>query len=131
LLDLTDGTRMTDLNVIRLKNAVFYAYHGAMEDEQNLGGKFECDVDMHCDLSAAAESDSLKKTVDYERVYAYIQNVVLEKKYYLLEALANSIAKGLLREFFALEKVMVRIRKPHPPVRGVVDYVEVEITRQR
>lgn len=122
---------MTDLNVIRLKNAVFYAYHGAMEDEQNLGGKFECDVDMYCDLSAAAESDSLKKTVDYERVYANIQNVVLEKKYYLLEALANSIAKGLLREFFAIEKVMVRIRKPHPPVRGVVDFVEVEITRQR
>jgi len=122
---------MTDLNIIRLKNAVFYAYHGAMEDEQNLGGKFECDVDMYCDFSAAAESDSLKKTVNYERVYAFIQRVVLEKKYYLLEALANSIAKGLLREFGAIEKVIVKIRKPHPPVKGVVDHVEVELTLGR
>ena len=122
---------MRDLNVIRLKNAVFYAYHGTVQDEQNLGGKFECDVDMYCDLSAAAETDSLKKTIDYERVYAFIQRVVLEKKYYLIEALANSIAKGLLREFGAIEKVDVKIRKPHPPVKGVVDHVEVEITLGR
>lgn len=121
----------TELNVIRLKNAVFYAYHGAVQDEQNLGGKFECDVEMYCDFTAAAESDSLKNTVDYERVYAFIHRVVLEKKYYLLEALANSIAKGLLREFGIIERVVVRIRKPHPPVRGVIDHVEVEIRMGR
>ena len=119
---------MQDTNVIRLKNAVFYAYHGAMEDEQNLGGKFECDVEMFCDFSAAAQTDSLKMTLDYERVYAFIQRVVLEKRYFLLEALASSIAKGLLREFGSIDRVVVRIRKPHPPVKGVVDHVEVEMS---
>ena len=122
---------MVELNVIRLRNAVFYAYHGALKDEQNLGGKFEFDVDMYCDLSAAMESDSLKKTVDYEKVYAYIQQTVLERKYHLIEALANTIARGLLREFFNIEHVVVRVRKTHPPVRGMVDHVEVEITRRR
>lgn len=122
---------MVELNVIRLRNAVFYAYHGALKDEQNLGGKFEFDVDMYCDLSAAMESDSLKKTVDYEKVYAYIQQTVLERKYHLIEALANTIARGLLREFFNIEQVVVRVRKTHPPVRGMVDHVEVEITRRR
>jgi dihydroneopterin aldolase len=122
---------MIQLNVIRLRNAVFYAYHGAMEDEQNLGGKFEVDVDMHCDLSAATESDSLKKTVDYEKVYASIQNTITAKKYHLLEALAQSIARALIREFFNIEIVTVRLRKPHPPVKGVVDYVEVEFTQRR
>jgi len=122
---------MTELNLIRIKNAVFYAYHGALADEQNLGGKFEIDVDMYCDLSAAVESDSLKRTVDYEKVYSCIQSLALAKKYHLIEALANTIARGLLREFFNIETVTVRIRKPHPPVKGVVDYVEVEITQKR
>ena len=122
---------MAELNVIRLRNAVFYAYHGALKDEQNLGGKFEFDVDMYCDLSAAMESDSLKKTVDYEKVYAYIQQTVLDRKYHLIEALANTIARGLLREFFNIEQVVVRVRKTHPPVRGMVDHVEVEITQRR
>jgi len=122
---------MPELNVIRLKNAVFYAYHGAVADEQNLGGKFEVDVEMQCDLSAAMRSDSLKKTVDYEKVYAFVQETVLAKKYYLLEALANAIARGLLHEFYNIEVVTVRMRKPHPPVKGVVDFVEVEITQSR
>jgi dihydroneopterin aldolase len=122
---------MAQWDIIRVKNAVFYAYHGVMEDEQNLGGKFECDVDMHCDLAAAAETDALAKTVDYEKVYSVIQSTVLEKKYYLIEALAHAIAGGLIKAFPIIQSVMVRVRKPHPPVKGVVDYVEVEVTRAR
>jgi dihydroneopterin aldolase len=122
---------MLEFNVIRLKNMVFYAYHGAMQDEQNLGGKFECDVEMRCDFTAAAESDSLAQTVDYEKVYAFVHKSVIEKKYFLIEALATRIARGLLREFFQLESVSVRLRKPHPPVKGVVDFVEVEVTEHR
>ncbi len=118
-------------DIIRLHNAVFYAYHGVLSDEQNLGGKFEVDVDLHCDLSKGAKSDSLKETVDYERVYNHVRNLVLGKKYFLLEALAATIAEGLLREFQKAQKAVVRVRKPGAPVRGVVDYVEVEITRSR
>jgi dihydroneopterin aldolase len=118
-------------DVIRLKNAVFYAYHGAMADEQNLGGKFECDIEMFCDFAAAAETDSLKTTVDYEKVYGYLKEMILHQRYHLLEALASALARGILREFHSVEKVVVRVRKPHPPVKGVIDHIEVEVTEQR
>ena len=122
---------MAEIDVIRIKNAIFYAYHGTEEDEQNLGGKFEVDVDLYCDLTAAAEKDALRKTVDYEKVYAVISDVVLARKYRLLEALGMTIGKAIIRDFYNVERVVTRIRKPHPPVRGVVDYVEVEISQNR
>lgn len=119
------------LDIIRLHNAVFYAYHGVLTDEQNIGGKFEVDVELHCDLSRGAKSDHLRDTVDYEKVYACIHSLVLGKKYYLLEALANTIAHGVLREFKKVQKAVVKVRKPSAPVRGVIDHVEVELARTR
>ena len=122
---------MHSQDIIRIKNASFYAYHGVATDEQNLGGKFEVDVEIHADLSAAKTNDDLKRTVDYEKVYSLIQRVVTAKKYYLLESLANSITREMLNEFPSAEEVSIKVRKPHPPVKGVVDYVEVEISARR
>lgn len=119
------------LDIIRLHNAVFYAYHGVLTDEQNLGGKFEVDIELHCDLARGAASDHLRDTVDYEKVYSCIHNLVLGRKYYLLEALSNTIAQGILKQFKKVEKAVVRVRKPGAPVRGVIDYVEVELVRTR
>ena len=37
---------MHSQDIIRIINASFYAYHGVATDEQNLGGKFEVDVEI-------------------------------------------------------------------------------------
>jgi 7,8-dihydroneopterin aldolase/epimerase/oxygenase len=123
--------KKSSTDIIRLHNAVFYAYHGVLSDEQTLGGKFEVDVDLHADLTRGAQTDRLVQTVNYERVYDFIKTLVLGKKYNLIEALAETIADGLLKEFKKLKKVVVRVRKPSAPVKGVIDYVEVEIARAR
>jgi dihydroneopterin aldolase len=119
------------LGIIRIHNAVFYAYHGVLTDEQNLGGKFDVDVDLHCDLTRGAKSDHLQDTVNYERVYDCIRTLVLDKKHLLLESLASSIGRGILKNFSKVNSVTVRVRKPGAPVRGVIDYVEVELTETR
>ncbi len=113
-------------DIIRIKSASFYAYHGVAGDEQNLGGKFEVDVELHGDFSIAGEQDNLKLTIDYEVVYGIIRKTITQKKYYLLEALAKSIIDELMEQFQLIQAVKVIVRKPHPPVKGVVDYVEFE-----
>lgn len=119
------------LNIIRIKKATFYAYHGVLSEEQSVGGKFEADVDMYTDFSAAAESDSLNQTINYDKAYKYIYQMVLEQKYYLIETLAVKIADELLKKFTNIEKVAVRIRKNNPPLGGVVDCIEVEVVKSR
>ncbi len=121
----------TSYDIIRLRNAVFYAYHGVMKDEQNLGGKFEVDAELYCHLTNVRKSDNLNDTVNYEQVYTIISSVISQKKYYLIEALADAIAKKIIEQFFLVEKVCIRIRKLSVPIHGVVDSVEVEIIEER
>lgn len=118
-------------NIIRIKNAVFYAYHGALKEEQHIGGKFEADVSMYTDFSAASQSDDLTKTINYNEVYKFINNIVHEKKYYLIETLATIIADRLLMKFHLIDKVNVRVRKNSVPVGGLIDYVEAEVEKER
>jgi dihydroneopterin aldolase len=118
-------------NIIRIKKATFYGYHGVRSEEQSVGGKFEADVDIYTNFTEAAEKDSLDKTIDYHKVYSFMYHLALEQKYYLIEALANKIADELLIKFERITKVAVRVRKNNPPLGGVVETVEVEVVKDR
>jgi dihydroneopterin aldolase len=118
-------------NIIRIKKATFYGYHGVRSEEQSVGGKFEADVDMYTDFTEAAEKDSLDKTIDYHEVYSFMYHLALEQKYYLIESLASKIADELLKKFERINKIEVRVRKNNPPLGGVVDCVEVVVSKER
>ncbi len=118
------------INIIRIKNATFYAYHGALQEEQNIGGKFEADVDIYTDFQEAAANDDLKMTINYHDVYQYINRMIHEKKYYLIETLAIEITNGLMKDFPHIKKIAVRVRKNNVPVGGVIDCVEAEVIKE-
>jgi len=118
-------------NIIRIKRATFYGYHGVMSEEQSVGGKFEADLDMYTNFAEAAKKDSLHETIDYHKVYKVLYRLALEQKNYLIESVATKIADELLTKFEAIEKIAVRVRKNNPPLGGVVDCVEVEVIKER
>jgi 7,8-dihydroneopterin aldolase/epimerase/oxygenase len=119
------------LNIIKIRKATFYGYHGVRSEEQSVGGKYEADIDIYTDFSEASKNDNLSKTIDYHKVYSFMYHLALEQKYYLIEALAMKIADSLLKEFDRIRKVAVRVRKNYPPLGGVVDHVEVEVVKER
>ncbi len=118
-------------NIIRIKKAAFYGYHGVMSEEQSVGGKFEADVDIYTNFSEAAKKDALSETINYQKVYKFLYQMALEHKYYLIESLATHIADELLIKYSAITKIAVRVRKNNPPLGGVVDCVEVEVIKER
>jgi 7,8-dihydroneopterin aldolase/epimerase/oxygenase len=122
---------MEKRHYIRLHNAVFYAYHGNHHEERNLGGKFHVDVEMETDFTLAAASDKLTETINYELLYNFIQEIVMQETFQLIETIAKRIADRVLDSFTSVTGVVVRVRKPGAPVKGVIDYVEVEVNEHR
>ena len=67
------------MGVIRLKNMLFYGYHGVNESEKELGGKFEVDLELYNDLTdqmiKARNKDNQKLYDDLKK-----QRSIIEKR---------------------------------------------------
>ena len=116
------------MDIIKLSNIVFYAHHGYYEAERELGQRFELDIEVECDLRDAIKSDDLKSTIDYRHIYAIAKDAFENNKFKLLETVANRIAIQILQTHL-IHSVLIRVRKPHVPLKGFLDHIEVEIKR--
>jgi dihydroneopterin aldolase len=117
-------------DTIRLHNMQFYGRHGVNPEEQALGQRFEVDIELRLDTRPAALQDDLRLTINYAQVYRAVKRIVEEERFALLETLAETIATHL-GQHFAPESVRVCVRKPHVPIKGVLDYVAVDIERTK
>ena len=121
---------MTEHDVIKLTNMVFYAHHGYYEAERELGQKFELDIEVTCNLKEAAREDNLEKTIDYRNIYSIAKDAFENYKFKLIESVAERISEQIL-ESHLTSSVLIRVRKPHVPLKGFLDHVEVEIRRNK
>ena len=106
---------------VKLENAVFYAHHGVTQEEHRIGGRFEVDVVMEVPFTEAAKEDNLAKTVDYEKIYQLVKEIVTQNNFYLIERLAYLISQRVLDDHSIVSSVQVTVRKPNPPVGGPCD----------
>lgn len=104
----------------------FYSHHGCFEEERIAGTRFVVDLTLECDLTRAAETDSIEDTVDYVSVYETVQKV-MDVPALLLETLAARIIESVKREFATIVNVRVKICKLNPPLRVQTDFVAVEM----
>ncbi len=111
--------------LIAIEGMHFFACHGFYEEEQITGNNFQVDVYLETSTTAAASSDELEKTINYETVYL-ICEAVMKKKVNLLETLAETISQRIKYQFKSLSGLKVRVTKFNPPLGGKVDKVWVE-----
>lgn len=123
---IKEGIKLADR--LLLKNMVFYGYHGAFEAEKELGQRIEVDVELYLNLKQAGSTDDLELTVNYVEIYTIVKDVVEERGFNLMEALADTIAEEILSAY-TLDEIVVRVRKPNPPSGGIMDCLEVEVRR--
>ncbi len=119
------------ISTVRLVNAVFYAHHGVMKEEHRIGGRYEVDVSMDLDFEEAARTDDLALTVDYEKIYRLVKEIIMQNNFYLIERLAYLIAQRVQETYDKVQGIEVTVRKPNPPVGGTCDRAEAVYRFQR
>jgi 7,8-dihydroneopterin aldolase/epimerase/oxygenase len=116
---------------IILQGIQFYGYHGVPDAEQATGHRYEVDLVLEVDVTAAASADDVALTVDYGVVTRAVLEIGTQQRFRLIERLAACIAENLLASQPRVQALTVCVKKQLPPIPGVVEYAAVEITRRR
>ena len=114
------------MGTILLEGMEFFAFHGCFKEEQIIGTKFIVDLSIDVDTTLAEESDHLRDTVDYVRLYQCVKKE-MEQKSHLLENVARRILDSVRLEFPAIISIALKIAKINPPMGGKMQQVSFKI----
>lgn len=113
---------------IEVENMEFYAFHGCYDTEKKVGNQFFVTVRLDTFLEDAAESDDVRKTINYLEVYD-LTAAEMKVPSNILEHVAKRIIDSLYGRFPQLRRVTVKVSKMHPPLGGKVEKTSVTLIR--
>ncbi len=113
---------------IRIRDLRLTCIVGINEDERTVPQEILVNITIFADLSTPCSSDRIGDTIDYKAVKNEVIRMVEASSYFLIEKLAEEIARICLSEE-AAKRVVVSIDKPHALSRA--KSVSVEIARER
>ena len=104
------------------------AHHGVFEHERRTGQVFIIDAVVHLDLTAAAETDDLDRTIHYGELAEQIVAAVESDPVDLIETVAERVARVVLLHK-AATATTITVHKPSAPITVPFEDVSVTITR--
>jgi dihydroneopterin aldolase len=117
-------------DAITLRGMRFHTLVGLLPHEEKFPQPLELDVTAFLDLSRVGASDSPRMLLDYRTLYQAVSGAVGTSHHKLLEALCERVA-GAALALDGVARVRVAARKPHAPVPGPLESVEVVVERAR
>lgn len=122
---------MRDTDTLLLRGIVVFARHGVYREEEVLGQRFEIDLECTLDTRDFAATDDPNGTADYAELYQTVVDAAVERRFKLMEALGDTIARAVLAGFAGVTAVKVEIRKPAVPIPGVLSHAGCVVCRDR
>jgi len=118
-------------DAITLRGMKFHTLVGLLPHEGKFPQPLELDVTAYVSLREVGEADEPRLRLDYRTLYDAVARTVNASSHHkLLEALCERIAQATLL-LDGVERVRVSARKPHAPIAGPLDAVEVTVERSR
>ena len=118
------------MDKIYIRDLEFIGYHGVFEEEKKIGQKFFISLELTTNLREAGLNDDITKTTHYGEVAETVKKIFFQKKYDLIETLAEDIAREILLNYPLISDLKLEIKKPWAPVGIPLKDVSVEITRK-
>lgn len=115
---------------INIKNLEIFANHGVFPEETKLGQKFQVSCTLYLDTREAGKTDNLEKSVNYGTICHLIKREMEEHTFLLIEAVAEHLARAILKFDMRIRQVDMEIKKPWAPIGLPLDTVTVQITRK-
>lgn len=112
---------------VALHSAEFFARHGYYAEEQQLGNRFVVDIEVGFIPADNLAEDNLANTLNYERLYEIAEEEMSTNRQ-LLETVVQAIIDRLKAEFPFAVRILVRLKKLNPPLKGKVKSSAVTIT---
>ncbi len=117
-------------DAITLRGMRFHTLVGLLPHEGKFAQPLELDVTAFLSLRQVGISDAPAMRLDYRTLYQTVHDCVGDSHHKLLEGLCEMIARAVL-QLEGVSRVRVAARKPHAPIPGPLDFVEVVIERSR
>ena len=102
---------------IELVNIHLYAYHGAIAQENKVGGWYTLNLRARIDSHDSITSDNLEATVNYADIYEVVRSEMqIPSK--LLEHVCGRILDKLFEKFAIIGEIEISLSKDTPPMGG-------------
>ena len=103
-----------------LRNVRFYAFHGVMAQERQVGGEFLLSLRVGYPIDKAMESDDVKDTLNYATLFD-IAKREMDIPSQLLEHVAGRIVKAITTAFPEVTSIDLELTKQNPPMGADCD----------
>ena len=119
------------MDKIIVKGLEMYAFHGVYADEKSNGQMFVMDIECGANLAKVCVNDNIDYTVNYAMLVDTVHRVFTANSYNTIERAAQVVCDEIFMDFPAVKTVKITLKKPDAPIKKSVDYVAVEINRER
>lgn len=114
------------IQYLELKEMIFHAYHGVLEQERKVGNTYTIDLKIYFDFDQAMYSDDIKDTINYASIYEIVRQE-MTKPSNLIEHAAGRIVEHIQANFPQIKNSEIRLAKKNPPFGGDIKEVAVVI----
>lgn len=109
---------MSNCITISLEDVRFFAHHGVMEQERQVGNEFRVDLNLVVPVTEGMRCDRLDGTVSYADVYELLA-AEMKKPSLTLEHVCLRVAGALHSRCPEIKRGRIRLCKVAPPIPGI------------